>query len=100
VRQLIVGQTVTQDANDKQLLTPMIEAVVGQFEDRPTQVLADNGYCPEANLTTLVTADVDLYLATGRLKHGEPPRCPGGLLPKDATLTDRMRRILQTKPGE
>jgi hypothetical protein len=63
-------------------------------------VLADNGYCSEANLTTLATADVDLYLATGRLKHGEPPRCPRGPLPKDATRTDRMRRKLQTKPGK
>jgi transposase len=100
VCQLIVGHAVTQDANDKQQLTPMIEAVVEQFGDRPTEVLADSGYCSEANLTALATADLDLYLATGRLKHGEPPPCPRGPLPKGATLTDRMRRKLQTKTGK
>ncbi len=89
VCQLIVGQAVTQDANDKRQLTPIITAVVEQFGERPTQVLADSGYCSEANLTT---ADVDLFLASGRLAHGEPPPCPRGPLPKGATLTDRMRR--------
>ena len=91
---------MTQDANDKQQLTPMIEVVEEQFGDRPTEVLADSGYCSEANLTTLATAGLHLYLATGRLKHGEPPPCPRGPLPKDATWTDRMRRKLQTQPGK
>jgi len=42
----------------------------------------------------------DLYIATGRLKHGESAPCPRGPLPKNATLTDRMRRKLQTKSGK
>ena len=101
VCQLIVGQAVTQDANDKQQLTPMIETVAAQFGERPTQVLADSGYCSDANLTTLATTDVDLYIATGRQAHGDPPpRCPRGPLPTHATLTDRMRRKLHTKRGK
>ena len=98
VCQLIVRHAVTQDANDKQQLTPMIETVGEQFGARPTQVLADSGYCSETNVATPATTDVDLYIATGRPKHGEPPPCPRGPLPKNATLTDRMRRKLQTKP--
>jgi transposase len=99
--QLIVGCAVTQDANDKKQLTPMIEVVAEQFGECPTEVLADSGYCSEANLTTLATTDVDLYIATGRVKHGDPqPACRRGPLPKGATLTDRMRRKLQTKSGK
>jgi len=98
--QFIVGQAVTQEVNDKRQLTPMVETVVTQFGERPTQVLADSGYCSETNLATLAATDLDLYIATGRLKHGEPPPCPRGPLPKDATWTDRMRRKLQTKAGK
>jgi transposase len=98
--QFIVGQAVTQEVNDKRQLTPMVEAVVTQFGDRPTQVLADSGYCSESNLATLATTNLDLYIATGRLKHGESIPCPRGPLPKDATWTDRMRRKLQTQRGE
>jgi transposase len=97
--QLIVGQTVTQAVNDKQQLAPMIETVAAQAGEAPREVLADSGYCSDATLVTLATADVDLYIATGRLAHGDPPPCPRGPLPKGATPTDRMRRKLQTKRG-
>src|SRR5580693_3503344 len=40
---LIVGQTVTQAANDKQQLMPVIEAIEEQSGQRPTAVLADSG---------------------------------------------------------
>jgi hypothetical protein len=51
-RQLIVGQSVTQAANDKQQLMPGIEAIEEQRGQRPTAVLADSGYCSEQNLET------------------------------------------------
>jgi transposase len=100
VCQLIVGQTVTQATNDKQQLQPMVAVVESQFGDTPDQVLADNGYCSDANLTYLADAAIDGYLATGRQAHEETaPVCRRGPLPKGATLTDRMRRKLQTKRG-
>jgi transposase len=101
VCQLIVGQAVTQEVNDKQQLTPMVETVAVQFGERPTQVLADSGYCSDTNLQAIGTAGIDAYIATGRDKHSDPqPPSPRGRLPKDATLTDRMRRKLQTKRGK
>src|SRR5262252_5695239 len=39
--QLIVGQAVTQDTNDKQQLMPMIATIEQQLGDTPTEVLAD-----------------------------------------------------------
>jgi transposase len=100
VCQVIVGHAVTQEANDKQQLRPMVDTVIEQFGEPPDQVLADSGYCSDANLAHLATTGVDAYIATARSLHGPtgaPPR--RGPLPKGATLTDRMRRRLQTKRG-
>ena len=54
--QLIVGQTVTQAANDKEQLTPLLQAVEQQSGQRPEEVLADSGYCSEKNLESLGSA--------------------------------------------
>jgi transposase len=97
--QLIVGQAVTQDVNDKQQLAPMIDTVAAQAGERPPQVIADNGYCSEANLDYVTAHAIDAYVATDRLKHDVPVPAGRGPLPKDATLTDRMRRKLRTKRG-
>ena len=62
--QLIVGQAVTQETNDKQQLVP---------DDRddhrssrgqpPTQLLADAGYCSDANLTAIAETPIDVYIS-------------------------------------
>jgi len=102
---LIVGQLVTQAANDKEQLRPMVEAIEAQSGQRPAAVLADSGYCSEENLRYLESAGqpekkIEGYLATGKQKHGEFRQpCPRGPLPKGATRVDRMTRKLQTKAG-
>jgi transposase len=48
--QLIVGQAVTDETNDKRQLIPMLEILEAQSGQRPTEVLADSGYCSEKNL--------------------------------------------------
>ena len=103
--QFIVGQTVTQAANDKEQVEPMVEAVEQQSGQRPEELLADNGYCSEKNLESLDSdkqpeKQMDAYIAAGRQKHGERRMpCKRGPLPKGATRVDRMRRKLQTKVG-
>ena len=99
-RQLIVGQSVTQDTNDKQQLMPMITTIAHQSGITPPQVLADAGYCSEANLTAMADTPIDAYVSTRKQKHGERPGpCPRGPLPKTATIVDRMSRKLHTKTG-
>lgn len=99
-RQLIVGQSVTQETNDKQQLTPMITTIARQSGLTPTQLLADAGYCSDANLTALADSPIDIYVSTRKQKHGERPGpCPRGPLPKTATLVDRMSRKLHRKVG-
>jgi hypothetical protein len=104
--QLIVGQAVTDATNDKQQLMPMLKTMEEQSGQRPQEVLADSGYCSEANLEQL-NADQDPerhiigYIATERQKHDEYRKpCPRGPLPKDATRVERMKRKLQTKAGK
>ena len=102
--QLIVGQAVTQAANDKQQLEPMVQTIEAQAGQRPQEILADSGYCSEQSLEFLEkrpkgNTKIEGYLATGRQKHGEKSLPPRGPLPKDATRVDRMRRKLQTKAG-
>jgi IS5 family transposase len=63
-------------------------------------VLADAGYFSEGNVTAAIEADVDAFIATGRMKHAEtPPPAPRGPIPKNATVKQRMARKLRTKPG-
>jgi len=52
-RGLIVGQTVTEAANDKEQLRPMVEAIQQQSGQRPAAILADSGYCSDENLEYL-----------------------------------------------
>jgi transposase len=103
---LIVGQCVTEEANDKQQLKPMVELIEQQSGQRPEAILADNGYCSEENLEHLESADqpelkIAGFIATGKQKHGEH-RQPArrGPLPKGATQVDRMKQKLKTKVGK
>jgi hypothetical protein len=102
-QQLIVGQAVTQETNDKKQLMPMIAAIEEQSGDTPTHLLADAGYCSDANLAAIAETPIDAYISTRKQKHGErlgrPGACPRGPLPTTATRVDRMSRKLHTKVG-
>jgi len=98
--QLIVGQAVTQETNDKKQLMPMITTIEQQSGDTPSQLLADAGYCSEENLTAIDDTTIDAFISTRKQKHGDPPGpCPRGPLPQTATMVDRMSRKLHTKAG-
>ena len=97
--QVIVAAEVTQETNDKKQLLPMIVQIAINLEQKPEKVSADTGYFSEANVTDESVKDVDLYIATGRDKHGEvmdtssdPPRA-------DASPKEAMREKLRTAAG-
>src|SRR5437762_1314238 len=103
---LIVGQAVTEAANDKKQLKPMVELIEKQSGQRPEAILADNGYCSVQNLEHLESAEgperkMEGFIATGKQKHGEH-RQPAqrGPLPQGATKVDRMKQKLKTKVGK
>ncbi len=73
--QLIVETCVTNEAVDQKQLLPMASAVKETYSQQPDKVLADAGYCSEANLAYLNEQDLD-WICVQRTKT--PP------VPKDA----------------
>ncbi len=101
-RQVIVATGVTQEANDKEQLKPMVERLKSNLEGaKPKRMTTDNGYFSEANVTYLAQEEIDGYVATGRIKHGDKPLpAPRGRIPREATLKERMSRKLRTLKGQ
>ena len=98
--QLIVGQRVTQAANDKQQLQPTLEAIRQQAGQTPQAVMTDSGYCSEANLQYLEKKKIAGFIATDRESYRDRQQSgPRGPLPAGATRVERMRRKLQTQVG-
>jgi transposase len=99
--QVIVGTHVTQATNDKQQVLPLVADIVGNTNrELPKIISADSGYFSEANCKELAALEVDAYIATGRLKHGETVLAPRGRIPKDASIKERMSRKLRTVKGK
>ena len=98
--QLIVGQRVTQAANDKQQLVPLVETIEQQSGQKPQGVLVDSGYCSEENLKYLDQRRIEGFVATEKQKHAQRNEsCKPGPLPMGASRVERMERKLQTKVG-
>lgn len=64
--QLIVAVEVSCNASDQGRLTPRVQEVESTHGKRPETVLADAGYCNEADLAKLRALGVDGYVALGR----------------------------------
>jgi hypothetical protein len=98
--QVIVATHVTQATNDKQQVLPLIAGIEANTDKiLPKTISADAGYFSETNCTELAKREVDSYIATGKLKHGETNLAPRGRVPKDATIKERMTRKLRTAKG-
>jgi hypothetical protein len=94
--QVIVAAAVTQEANDKQQLVPMLTQTGVNCDQLPAAASADSGYCSETAVTDAALAGIDLYVAVARQKHGETPAPPR---PDDGTVIGAMRAKLQTAAG-
>ena len=65
-QQIIVATQVSAEASDQGQMMGLLEEVEERFEETPKQVLADAGYCNEADLQALEERGVDGYVALGR----------------------------------
>jgi transposase len=97
--QVIVAAEVTQETNDKQQLLPMLAQIAKNLKQKPEKVSADTGYFSEANVTDEAVTGIDLYIATGRDKHGDPTETTIGDAPAGATPREQMRRKLSNDAG-
>jgi transposase len=97
--QIIVAADLTQQTNDRQQLIPMLEQVETNMGRKPDAVSADTGYWSEANATDPAVAEIDLHVATGRIKHGEVIETASGPSPENATPQQAMAHKLRTEAG-
>lgn len=102
--QVIIATDLTQAPADSRQFQPMIDQVRAQFGD-PAVVLADAGYCSNANLDYAAgieasTGDTTrVLIATGRMRHGEKILPPDQPVPVDATRREQMKHRLTTAEG-
>jgi transposase len=102
---LVVAPAVTQAANDKQQLVPMIEKLKGLPEElgRAERLLADSGYASEKNVESCAAAGIEPLIALKREGHhpswrkrfAADPKAP----PESATAMQKMRYRLKTAEG-
>jgi len=71
--QIIVGQHLSRNTNDKKELSPALLEIKKNTRSLPEKLSLDNGYISLDNITALSDANVDGYIATGR---GEKDKSP------------------------
>jgi transposase len=100
--QIIVAADVTNEANDKRQFQPMaVQAKknVGRGH-RIQKISSDSGYFSEQNVQWAERNHLDVYIATGRIKHSQKvPAYPRGRPAAGLTVQERMARKLRTKKG-
>ena len=102
---LIVAAAVTQAANDKEQLMPMIEKLqaLPQELGRAQRILADSGYLSQSNVERCAAARIEPLIALGRCRHhvgwkqrfAAAPKSP----PESATPMQKMAHRLKTPRG-
>jgi hypothetical protein len=98
--QVIVAAQVTQQANDKQQVEPLVAEMKSNLnQSKPREVSADAGYYSEENVQHLKDEQIEAYVAPGRQKHGAAVASPRGRIPSSATPKERMIRKLRTVKG-
>ena len=98
--QVIVAAQVTQQANDKQQVKPLVEQMKANLDGRtPGELSADAGYFSEDNVGYLEGQQIEPYVATSRQKHGAPGE-PQESIADPVTARERMVAKLQTPTGK
>ena len=64
--QIIIGQHVSQNSNDKQEVDQALASIKENAENLPDKMSLDNGYQSGDNLESLEQAEVDAYVAVDR----------------------------------
>ena len=100
--QVIVAAEVTQQSNDKQQLVPMLEQVKRNVGAQPQAASADNGYWNGKQVGDARVQGIDLHVATGKQKHGEPSTAgdeDATASTAEASLLEQMKQKLKTEAG-
>lgn len=101
---LILAAKVTQAANDKEQVVPMVEHVQANPAglNRPESLLADTGYFSEKNVAACVAAKITPLIAVkrdGHHPHWRERFTEPDPLPASASHVEQMKHALKTKAG-
>ena len=88
--QVIVAQSLTDNASDQRELTPLVDGIKINTGRKPKEVSADTAYCSESNLAALEQRRIRAYVATGRQKQPT-----GGEAKKQGPRVEAMRERLR-----
>ena len=106
VTQVIVAADAFDMAADCPLLEPMLDqldenvAAIDAELPEGAAMIADAGYFSEDNMTSAAEHGLDPFIATGRLKHDDPPPLPAdGPVPDTATPKQQMAHKTKTPDG-
>jgi transposase len=116
--QIIVAAALTQEANDKKQLVPMLRQVEQNLGRKPEQASADTGYFSETAVTDEKVAGIELLVPPNREKHSagseieqvianiDPPAATqlqsevvGESMPPPKSAAETMRDKLRTTAG-
>ena len=102
---MVVGNHVSQAANDKQEVEPALNELdkVADELGKPEALVTDAGYHSKDNVERCVEQDIEPYIAGNRERHNRPledrlnapPECPA-----DADAVTAMKHRLQTAEGK
>ena len=102
---LVVAPEVTQAANDKEQLVPMLKKLKALPKElgRTRRILADSGYASEKSVESCAAAGIEPLIALKRQRHHQTwrqrfaagPKPP----PESASAMDKMRYRLKTPAG-
>ena len=101
---LIVGQHLSQSPNDKQEITPALEALTALPKSLGTleALLADAGYFSETNVESCQKENISPLISVHRDKHNQTLSdrfSEPHPLPEDADAVTKMKHQLQTQVG-
>jgi transposase len=101
---LVMVAQVTDAANDKEQVAPMVEEVqaLPAGLNQPANILIDSGYFSEKNVALCEAARITPLIAVGREGHHQEWRerfTEPEPLTADATPVERMKHRLKTKAG-
>jgi len=97
--QIIVAATVTQEANDKRQLVPMLVAVQDNTGQKPEKASADAGFFSDTQLRDQRLVGIDLYVPPERQRHRSPVAVISDPAPPAAPVGEQMRHKLKTAEG-
>jgi transposase len=100
---LIVGNTLSNHASDREEAIPTVDAIPAQI-GKPEAAALDNGYWSPTNVEELLERSIEPFIATGRDSHNQSWRERFAQQPEppaeDASLIVKMAYKLRTAIGK